>query len=775
MSSPHAESPRPRGAVPPFSLEPLPLLAAALVVGVVLGGRLVLVPLACRVGAVALAAVAALAGARRGGRVALWLGVAALGAALGAPRVLPAPLPDRAHVSGDVVSRTAKTALVETASGHRLRLRFRDGAPPVGTELSAWTRSVSPSPLLPGEPDRHAADLRRGIRSRRVEAWVSMGGGGVPTDLPPPFSELRHGGLLYSLATGNRRHVSADTAALLQATGTGHLLAISGLHVGLLAGLGLLSVQLGARLVGVGVASPTVRWVASLVGVGLACAYANDVGWPTSARRAVVMVAMAALARGMGRRLKPWTLLAQAALVVVALEPGVVEELGFGLSFGAVVGILAVSPRLTRLIPPDVPRLVDGVLRSAAVSMGALLGTLPLTAWWLQELSPWSPVANVLAGPLIGAVGVPAALLGHWVPGTGGEVAAVVGDAAVQLAVWMLAPLATTGWAPAVGPVVALLLAAAGLARFRPLLACGLVAGALVVRTQTHPDDVVVTFLDVGQGDAVFVAWPDGRRWLVDGGPPSDRVLRWLRRSGHTHLDAVFLTHPDSDHLGGLEPVLEMLQVDAVWVGRPPRADEQTYQRVWQTLGERGIPVHLPGAWPGEGAAGGSGGRATLLHPMPAWRTRAGGRAASKVRDNDDSLVLRIEHAGHSLLLTGDIEASAEAWLAPSLGPVDVIQAPHHGSRSSSTSALVAATDPDWVIVSCGRDNRFGHPHAQTLAQWRGRSVVRTEGQGSVEVRLSTRGIEVGHRDRLHRWRPAQNTPWHPLLPPNPEAHPTLE
>lgn len=574
--------------------------------------------------------------------------------------------------------------------------------------------------------------------------------------MPHRFAEQRYGGVLWSLATGHRDALDPRDVALLRRTGTAHLLAVSGMHIGFVAGMGW---ALGRFVAAVGH-----RWrpawrgrelvlsLATVTGVLAACAYASAVGWPVSARRAVVMVAGAAMAVRLGRPLRSWSLLAVAAIMLVVSDPDCVHGLGFGLSFGAVMGILAVTPRLRRWMPPDLPRPMAWTFDGLAVSMGAMAGTLPLTAWWFQSLSPWSPIANLVAGPLVGGVGVPAALLALHAPDPVAGLALGLGDGAVALAMGVLQWLDGPPWTPAVGPTGAGLLALALVARRHPPLWLGALAWALWLPAWKPVHGLEVTVLAVGQGDAVFIRLPDGRRWLFDGGPPSRDVLEWLRREGHHHLDAVFLSHPDLDHLGGLEPVVETLSVGRFVTARPPRADEHRYRAVWQTLYARGIPI-VDARWQ-------PGGPSRLLHPSVAWQTRSGRR--DKVKDNDESLVLLLEHEGRRILLPGDIERPAEAWLSSTLPNVDVVFAPHHGSRTSSSDAFVVATNPAWVVVSCGPNNRFGHPHADTLARWRGRQIARTDAHGTLRIRLETDGVVVqqwsednGYYDLYApRWQP---------------------
>jgi len=452
------------------------------------------------------------------------------------------------------------------------------------------------------------------------------------------------------------------------------------------------------------------------------------------------MVTMAALAQVSGRPVRPWTALSMAAMAVLLVDPDRLYGMGFALSFGAVVGILGVTPRLMRLCPLDWPRSLVWVIEGLAVSIGAMAGTLPLTAWWFQTISPLGPVSNLFAGPLIGGVGVPAALMGVHGPAWLGPWALAVGNAVISVAVVVLGWLDVPPWTPAVGPVGAVLVLVALMRRRRSALAVGMMAMILRGGGSGATGDLVVTFLSVGQGDAVFIHLPDGRRWLVDGGPPGSGLLEWLRREGHTDLDTVFLTHPDLDHLGGLTAVVDQLSVGRFVTTRPPRHDEHAYRQVWRRLFERGIPI---------GDATVELGRmATVLHPRADWRSVAADPRLH--RDNDDSLVLLLEHEGTRILLTGDIEEAAESWLASTLPSVDLIQAPHHGSRTSSSAGLVVATNPTWVVISCGLENRYGHPHPGTLAQWRGRRVVRTDRDGTLQVRVTDVGFG------LWRWRHAQ-------------------
>ena len=730
-----------------------------MVLGAVLG-RYAPLPELAWLASLALALLGAVCRPRWSACLAVGLSAMMLGLALGRPQEPTPAIADHGVVQGTVTQSSGRSAVVETPRGSWRLSFYPDPAPAVGTRLSAQTRPSRPAVRLPHAPHPTAADRRAGRRGRRVVRWIELGG--EAPSAPLGLGRARHGDVLVALATGRKSGIDPGLRALLQRTGTAHLLAISGLHIGLVAGLvylvvGSLGTRLLARLARPS-AAPWLRALQAVLTVGAAALYAQQVGWPVSTQRAVVMVTGGVLARAVGRAVTPWSLLAAAAIAVVLVDASVVEELGFGLSFGAVMGILAVSPRISRWLPPDLPWPVARGLEGLAVTLGAMAGTLPLTALWFQELSPLSPLANAVVGPIFGTVVVPAALVALHGPALLQPAALWMGDQAVELSLLFLETLDVAPWNPAVGPLGALCLAVAVALRRQAWAAIPLAMVILGARScPLQHDELQVTFLSVGQGDAVFVRFPDGRRWLVDGGPPSERVLRWLRTEGHTELDAVLLTHPDSDHLGGLEAVIAKLDVGRFVAARPPVGEESAYRRVWRTLAARRIPVALARDGPVTGVP--------ILHPMPGWRSAVGAAAMRRPKDNDDSLVLHLEHGEKGILLTGDIEAVAERWLAPQLPSVEVLQAPHHGSRTSSTAGLVAATDPDWVVISCGQDNRFGHPHAAVLASWRGRQVVRTDRDGTVRVRLSRHGVRVERWVHHWGWVPLSRRPWRPLLP----------
>lgn len=707
--------------------EPLALAALFMALGAATWSAWEPAPVACAGLALGCSVLAVLLRRWSGGAAAWVLGAALIGAASAGAVPRPGPAAEEERMIGIITRSSGNSALVQTAEGARV-WRFFEPAPPQGTRIAAWTTRAGAFNRLPGSWPSEAANRLAGRPEMRVRDHLTLG-------TPPPPHRLegaRHEGLLLALATGRKDLLPDEERALLRRTGTTHLLAVSGLHIALIASLAraLLGVLLAPLAF-----SRHPRVLRALIGLGTltaAVGYASFVGWPISAVRAVWMVSAAVAASSLGRSTHAWSALGLAGCATVLMDPTQIYEAAALLSFGAVAGILWVGPRITRWLPPDAPWLARWVVGALATTIGATAGTLPVTAWIFQELPPLSPLSNLVAVPLIGGVATPAALIALAVPGPVGALALRVGDGAIHLGLWAIAPLAGEPLHPALGPASALALALALPLRRHTGACLGLLLLGLGLR-ELPRGGLTIDFLSVGQGDAALLRWPDGRAWLIDGGPPSDAVLAWLRREGVSRLDAALLSHPDADHLGGMIPALDGLEVGGLWVPREAREDEATYAEILSRLRARGVPIHgpedpLPGAWlfapPGES-------------------------------DNDQGLVALVHYQGFTALFTGDIEADAERWLAPRTGPVDLVKVPHHGSRSSSTPALVAATRPALALISVGAGNPFGHPAPEVLARWP--RTLRTDQDGTVRVWTD------GRTPVIRAWRPGEGwrrLPW---------------
>lgn len=694
-----------------------------------------------------------------------WVGAGALvlaAMALGALAVVLQPaVPEEAGawttVRGEVVSRGGRHADLHGVDG-AFCLRFPESAPPHGASVAAWIRDQKAESALPGAPPRALEAVLAHRRPARVRHAVVLG---PSSEAPgPPWELAEHGGLLRALATGQRADLDPETEALLRRTGTRHLLAISGLHLGLLAGaVGWCARRVGRVLLSLH-APGVVPWAAGAAAVAVVFAYAQHVGWPVSARRAASMVSVTAVLLAAGRRPAPWNVWALTAAGLCLVDPGQLATPGFQLSFGAVAGILAVVPRLMRWLPPDFHWLPRALLASMSVSVGASLGTLPAAAWWFQELAPVGPLANLWAIPLVGGVGVPAVLLAQVLPEAPGIFCMALADGVVDLCVDGMGLLDTPLWHPAVGPLGAVTLAVAVTLVRWPGVSVGLALLALGLRPM--PTALQVDFLDVGQGDAALVRGPAGGAWLVDGGPQRESVLAYLRREGVRSLDAVALSHPHADHMAGLTAVVSELEVGALWLPRLPAADELAFYELIDVARDRGTRVLLPDEVAGMAPHGAVRWRA--VHPLGGWRAQ-GERAV-----NDESLVLEVSYEGRRVLFAGDVEGDGERAALGSVRPVDVVKVAHHGSRTSSTPAFVAAAQPTIALVSAGRDNRFRHPSDQTLGRWWNAALLRTDRLGTVRVVLADESVQVSRQGLMGGWRAAGIRPWTPRSPAVPRA-----
>ena len=746
-------SPRPPGPLPPLGLAALAILAG---IG---AGHAIPVPYAPAAAAafgLALCAAAAARWAPRWAPVAVLLGVALVGAARLdlQPRVQMRA--DGGAITGEVRAVAGARALVTTETGP-VRLWMAEPRPPIGATIAALVGPIEPEPLLPGALAPDLADQLGRTPLLRARRHLRLGGppgeGLAPATV---FAHAEHGPLLRALLTGDRTGVPAAELELLRRTGTSHLMSVSGLHVALIGGMwaaaasALLRAPLRTRGRGWARAMPLT------VGLCGAYAFAAAVGMPVSAQRAVVMGALGALAVAAGREVVASNTLGAAVLVVAMVDPRAAAEPAAWLSFGAVLGMATLSPLLLRLLPPDPPPGLRGLLQSVGAGLGATVGTLPATALLFQEVPAFGPIANLVAGPPIGAVVMPIVAISPMLPTPLAHPLIRIADLVLHWTLEALLLLPDLRWHPALSATGALAFGASLLlTRRAPLVPATVALLAFGLRAMPAAE-LEVWFLSIGQGDAALLRFPDGRRWLIDGGPPGDRLAKWLRMRGDTRIDTLFISHPHPDHIGGLLPVLTQLDVGRLVVPRPPTHDEDAYLALWRTAFARGIPVLDPSQLPAE-AANQSG--AAILHPR-GWTGRGGSRV------NDESLVLWVRYGERSLLFAGDVEERAERHLGPQLPAVDVLKVAHHGSKTSSNPPLIAGARPSFAVISCGQGNRYGHPHAEALSRLQGVRLLRTDRDGTIVMRTDGRSLRWAGWTAESGWTPILRAAWAPRPTP---------
>jgi competence protein ComEC len=626
---------------------------------------------------------------------------------------------------------------------------------------------------------------------RAVAILRDASGEALARALPEPQA-----GLAAGILVGLRERVDRDLATAFTATGLSHIVAISGWNIALVGGLVTTLLARSAR-----------RRRAAAVLVTVA-AYTVFAGASPSVLRAAVMAGVALTARELGRPGTAVRALGWAITLLLVISPTSVGDAGFQLSAAATAGLLAWATPLSRAAQRRAPRLPAFIVEGLAISLAAQAATLPISLASFGRVAILSPLLNLAAVPL-----VPPAMAAGVVAGLGGALAAVglpvpvvalVGLPAglilgLLVAIVRLAstfPMVSVTVPPELGTglgvasaalLVAVVRGPAVVRRIRPdpkvrprtgrptesstgtdrgpraardkargltrraqvaLATGGLLAASLIVAGATRADGVVhVTFLDVGQGDATLVRTAHDGRILVDGGPDPERLLAlldarlppWDRR-----IDLLVATHPHDDHVAGLPLLLRRYRVGRVvtagFAGRGPGG-----QAFDAELAARGIQprrlvtgqafefdgVSFQVLWPDENA-------------LPAALPDDGAGT------NNVSIVLLGEVGGQRFLLTGDAEQDVDLRLLASGQPhVDLLKVAHHGSRTSSSPALLDALTPTVAVISVGARNDYGHPAPATLDRLaaRGVRINRTDRNGTVDVALDGTRMAV-HAER---------------------------
>lgn len=565
------------------------------------------------------------------------------------------------------------------------------------------------------------------------------------------------GRLAEAMVLGRSRALTPEERDVFRRTGAAHLVAVSGLHVGLIAwlvNLCLSGLPRRGRILGTAAAT----W-----------AYAALAGGAPSAVRAAALITAAGAGAWVHRPRPLWRWLALILPWCLWADPGLLESVGFRLSVGAVGGILFVADCVR-------PRGRLRILAPAMASLGAQWGTLPVLVNAFGALAPLALVPNLLAVPLAG-VFLPAALLalatgslgalGVWPAAAARALGSAIG-AGLRLCAGPLPYLDHLGRVPtgalAAGPLLMMFwFSLPGRLRERPrvraaALLLAVVSAAAVFLPVSKPPGPWIAFLDVGQGDAMVFRLSDGTTWVMDvgddrgpGDAGRDVVAPFLRREGIRTVDGLLVSHRHRDHVGGLAAFLERVRVRRVYDagygpagGTAGRMDSLlAAHHLWPCLVARGDTLHA-----------GPGCRLVALHPGrgdPTLPTLGVGL-------NDRSLVLRLVDGDLAAVLAGDAEGGAEASMlkAGTLAPVRILKVGHHGSRTSSSAAFLDALDPEIAVISAGEHNRFGHPDPATLRHLaaRGVRVFRTDRDGCVWI--APRG---GGGLRIERHPPRPRTP----------------
>ncbi|MDE2764919.1 MAG: DNA internalization-related competence protein ComEC/Rec2 [Chloroflexota bacterium] len=752
----------------------------------------------------------------RGALVGLMLAAALLGAARGGPALLT-PTGDLAFSHGLHTAVTGQVAAMPEMHGPRVRivvdadsvsagsaewqaqgrfLAWLDEAPPPmpgrtypfiarGDRVSVRGMLAAPEAFEGFDYPEHLASQDIGSVMSRAEVmeheprsapWLSLRtldgvrarlAAAARNAIPAPA-----GALTAALAFGVRGGMPPDVTDAFRRSGTAHVLAISGLHVGLV---------LGASLAAAAAAAGRRRQLYLLVPLLATWGYVALAGAPVSALRAAIMASAVLLAFASGRMPRPLTALALAAAAMLAYDPAMLWNRSFQLSFAAMAGVLfvglpaweAAQERWPILTPKhDAPwtrRLLRWAAAALLVSFGATAGALPLVAFnfgrapllgWAATLLmlPALPVL-IIGGIATGALALLWAPLGWsaaWLPAAAGWWTLLVARAfnavpGTSVSVGAVEAAWVWGYYATLAALLALSQRSAWLQRGRRAIAAAwrgprqgrsalaLVLAAALLATApwtigaTRDDALLhVRFLDVGQGDAALVTLPSGASLLIDGGP-DPRVLEALIDGvlppRNPTIDVAVITHGDADHRNGVMGLARRGSIGQLIVPPVAPGEEGTWRTELESLGAQvsaltaGAELTLP-----------DGVRIAVLHPPspPMLGTQ------SDV--NNNSLVLRLTFGEASVLFAADIERLAEALLVESGAPLrsDVLKAPHQGSDTSTSPDFLAAVDPIVAVISAGQANPFGHPAPEVVT-----ALERQTGPGRTFITAQHGSIEL--------------------------------
>jgi len=660
--------------------------------------------------------------------------------------------------TGDAILTTLEQRTVSADAQERLRIR--------GVSATARTRKVQ--------------IVSRGSPLESLRAAL---GDAIERVLPAPA-----GGLAAAIVIGLRERVDERLAADFTATGLGHVVALSGWNVAITMAV---ADQLAKRL-------PAKRRRPLLIAVAIG--YGLFAGASASVIRASFMAAAALIGAASGRPGSGAVALSNAALALMVLDPAIAADPGFRLSALATAGLLAKSQRWSERAMAFGEGLPKGLRvgwtligADIAVSLAAQAATLGLVIALFGRVAVWSIPLTLVIAPLI----APATAAAILATAAGGLVHLLPSQVAILpslLALPATALFSAAAWIAQVGahlPAggievprnatfgVGLVLGAIGvwlLLRDEPnaasskateefsssnasteRLAIG-IAVLMAVSTLTSLTSAAprgslrITALDVGQGDAILIE-VSGRRMLIDGGPDPARLSAELDRiipAWDRRIDLLVASHPHEDHLAGLPKLLDRYRVSSV-IGSEDRGGGPAASSWREILQQSNISYHQ--VFTGERFSIGSA-HLSVLWPDKTYLSLPPGNDGRAL--NDRSIVLRLDVPGFSALFTGDIESDIDARILHNItAPVDFLKSPHHGSKTSASSALLGVLNPRIAVVSVGAKNSYGHPSPETLQRLseRGALVERTDQGGTVMVTISLRhperivvGSNVGER-----------------------------
>ncbi|MCP4577363.1 MAG: DNA internalization-related competence protein ComEC/Rec2 [Deltaproteobacteria bacterium] len=590
----------------------------------------------------------------------------------------------------------------------------------------------------------------------------------------------RNAVLFRALILGERQGIDPGLRETFNRSGLGHLLAVSGLHIGLVAWAAFFifkwALSRSYRLI---LTIDIRKWSAFFTCFPV-IAYTLLAGCRVSSQRAMIMILAYLLSLMLGKEKEVWSTLALAGLVILFMDPGSIFTPSFQLSFLAVTGILWLTPPILGKVGYEKHTLFENkpfagsffkyFMGLAAVSVAAVYFLLPITTFYFHRIPLVSVPANLMTIPILGLWVLPAGLLSVFTLPFSSQLAAFflhTGAWGLNIMMDMIGFCASLCWASIWSFTpnffeIGLFYAFTFFAFFawrRKWARLGLVAIVFLIiidvaywvhRVQ-YNRDLEVVFLDVGKGNAALVSFPGGKKMMIDGGGFSSNhfdvgkmviaPFLWHRKIGT--IEYIVLSHPQADHMNGLRFIAEAFHPKEFW-HNGDRVETPSYKDLMRTLETNDILIKRPAQLQEKISINGA--KIEVLFPEPGGKT---GALSSEGKDlNNRSLVLRISYAGTSILFPGDLEEMGENSLLAVAGAKvksDILLSPHHGSRTSSSKAFLKAVAPRWCVISSGEDRfgRFPHPSVlKRLAQMECQSICISD-SGAITVKVGPEGFDI--------------------------------
>ena len=605
-------------------------------------------------------------------------------------------------------------------------------------------------------------------------------------DLLP--KDARYAGVIIALVMGDQNAIDQNDWRVFNATGIGHLISISGLHVTMLAGVGAAIASLIWRRRQLPLLMPVSK-VSAAAGFLTAFIYAWLAGFQIPAQRTMYMVGVVGFALWAGRNPRSFDIWWWALFIVLLIDPMAPYTPGFWLSFGAVAAILYAMGDSVGLL--GIPtgkelevhwsqRLIQALLEACRVQAVVTLALLPLTLYWFNQVSIVSPLANAFAIPLVSYIVTPLAIAGALLPEFIGRWLLLAAHISMEYLAECLHWIASWKWSvlwqqqpewwalllSVIGIVYAIAPGSIKL-NWRSRAAALCLLAPLFIRINSPaitPGQFMATVFDIGQGTAVLIETAS-RKLLYDTGPIQGKrddagqriLLPYLQARGIDRIDRMVISHSDSDHIGGAATMLKHIQFKSM-IGSLPSTNP-----LLQNLHSRkiaSIPCRYGQYWIWDEV------EFYIWHPHENFLFE--NEFSSK--PNEMSCVLEVRNRQTSFWLTGDVEKQGEEQIVDRLtqsmlhqiGERELIfMAPHHGSKTSSSEALLKRLRPDLAFAQNGYRNRYGHPHPTVIARYEaldipflqtprtGAQVWRFDGSKALPLFWRAQGRRLWHREMI--------------------------